>query len=112
MSNHAAFALLAVACVTAAGGGAYLATRQNGSVPAPVQAISTETPSATTSSKPVQETEAIVGEPARPPQASIAIAPGAAPVRKREAAREVPARPAPRPTPAAESSTARNSSQL
>jgi len=68
MSNRLALGLLAVACISAAAGGGYLATRQNAiPVPtaaqtAPVSAPSSTVPSATAPSVPpaVQETEAIL----------------------------------------------------
>jgi hypothetical protein len=67
-SNRLAFAALAVACIAAAAGGGYLATRQN-TVPTPASAATT--PTATTASapageRPVQETEAVVGDTAGP----------------------------------------------
>jgi hypothetical protein len=78
LSNRLAFAALAIACMGAAAGGGYLATRQN-TVPTPASAQTTAqaepqrgaataappreaiAPAAT----PVQETEAIVGDAAR-----------------------------------------------
>src|SRR5207237_4788853 len=78
LSNRLAFAALAIACIGAAAGGGYLATRQN-MVPAPMSAqsqppavapqaapaISPQT-ATTTPAKPVEETEGVVGEvPAR-----------------------------------------------
>jgi len=73
LSNKLAFAALAVACIAAAAGGGYLATRQN-TVPAPAAAQTpTPSPAATTApptastDRPVTETEAVVGEkPAAP----------------------------------------------
>ena len=69
-SNQLAFGVLGLACMAAAAGGGYLATRQN-SVPAPVAAQTAagtpiaasgvSTPAAAPS-RPVQETEAIVGD--------------------------------------------------
>jgi hypothetical protein len=69
-SNQIAFGVLGLACIAAAAGGGYLATRQN-SVPAPVAAQTAagtpiaasgvSTPAAAPS-RPVQETEAIVGD--------------------------------------------------
>lgn len=73
MSNRLAFAALAVACMTAAAGGGYLATRQNAvpapmaaqtvpaSQPAPAPAAQTASTPATPS-QPVQETEAVIGD--------------------------------------------------
>jgi len=68
LSNRLAFAALGAACIAAAAGGGYLASRQS-AVPAPVaasaQVPSTETPgsAALTPERPVQETEAVVSEP-------------------------------------------------
>ena len=62
LSNRMAFALLAVACLAAAAGGGYLATRQN-VAPTPVGAVAAIAPAATPAAKPVQETEAVVGTP-------------------------------------------------
>jgi hypothetical protein len=84
LSNRLAFAALAIACLGAAAGGGYLASRQN-AVPAPVSAevqpagaMSTPTPAAQPS-QPVQETEAIVGDTASRPAAPAAPAPAPAP---------------------------------
>src|SRR3954469_6051609 len=83
LSNRLAFAALAAACIGAAAGGGYLATRQN-VVPAPTSAEqmpathTAQTPVAGTTSAgtiaepgtsgaqpvPVQETEAVIGDPA------------------------------------------------
>src|SRR5262245_2531138 len=106
-SNRAAFAILAVACIAAAGGGAYLATRQNADVS--MAATDAEFDALTRSdAKPVQETEAVIGDsprvkPAAPPVETAA--PAATVTRKRETA---PGRPAPKPARAPESATARN----
>src|SRR6476659_8321937 len=66
MSNRLALAALAAACIAAAEGGGYLATRQN-AVSAPVAAQSPSPAvavpdSTSTSPAPVQETEAVVGD--------------------------------------------------
>jgi hypothetical protein len=87
LSNRLAFAALGIACVAAAGGGGYLATRQN-AVPTPASAQTVAlSPAATpaaaatvpAASRPVQETEAIVGDAKTPASApkppSIAAAP-------------------------------------
>lgn len=80
MSNRLAFALLAVACISAAAGGGYLATRQN-AIPVPTTAAEAVPPSASTAAPaaapapvpsaaapaPVQETEAVVGDRIVPP---------------------------------------------
>src|SRR5262245_26349483 len=87
MSNRVALAGLAIGCMAAAAGGGYLATRQN-AVPAPaaaqtapVAAPATAAPTSTaptpaTSERPVQETEALVGDSAAKPAApAVSIAP-------------------------------------
>src|ERR1700680_3287241 len=62
LANRLAFAALAVACIGAAAGGGYLASRQSS---APVSAAVSAPGSASSSTaKPVQETEAIVGDTA------------------------------------------------
>src|SRR5438034_3244632 len=70
LSNKLAFAALAVACIAAAAGGGYLASRQN-TVPAPASAQTqpattvapAPVPAATApAERPVQETEAIVAD--------------------------------------------------
>src|SRR6185295_4669719 len=117
------FAALAIACVGAAAGGGYLATRQN-VVPSPASAqmqplpaappgaplsATAEQPSATavpaSASRPVQETEAVVGDKAPSAPASSVAAPRMAGARRAEAeARTDSARdtrqsaPSPRPT--------------
>ena len=61
-SNRLAFAALGVACIAAAAGGGYLASRQN-AVPAPLAATSTASPApSSVPDRPVQETEAVVGD--------------------------------------------------
>ncbi len=102
-SNRLAFVALALACVTAAAGGAYLATRQNMATPSQV-AATTPAPSSTPTARPVQETEAVIGEMARPAAPAVrptpaVEAPAAAPVstRKRDEA-PAPSRPAARPS--------------
>src|SRR5262245_2607870 len=95
LSNRLAFAALAVACIGAAAGGGYLASRQN-AVPAPASAQVQPQPAAAPASttalapaaeapRPVQETEAIVAETAR------TASPKSAPAKRVEP----PARPAP-----------------
>ncbi len=60
LSHRLAFAALAVACIAAAAGGSYVASRQNVAPPA---AIASGPAAAETSSpSPVQETEALVGD--------------------------------------------------
>ena len=102
LSNRLAFAALAIACLGAAAGGGYLATRQN-TVPTPASAetqsaaaapaaTAPAAPATTTASSPatpVRETEAVVGDPApaRPSQKTAAAKPA-----------DTPARPAARDT--------------
>jgi len=57
-STRLTFGVLAVACVAAAGAGGYFAARQN-VVPTPAAALTS-----TTAERPVQETEAVIGETA------------------------------------------------
>ena len=106
-SNRLAFTALAVACVTAAAGGAFMATRQNGATEKPA-VIETPAAPVEASTKPVQETEAVVS-PA--PAAAVTPAPAPAPAkpapatpRKREDARQ-PAKATSKP---ADTTTARN----
>jgi len=75
--NRLALPLLAVACVTAAGAGGYFAARQN-AVPAPAAAQSQPADfaaSSSTAAKPVQETEAVVGDAPKPSAAPSTPAP-------------------------------------
>ena len=69
LSNRLMVAVLGVACITAAAAGGYFAARQN-TVPTPAaaQAQPTELAPApgATANRPVQETEAIVGETSKP----------------------------------------------
>ena len=71
VSNRLAFGAVAIACIAAAGGGGYLATRQN-TVPTPASAaVSTPAPAAAAApaavaDRPVQETEAVVGDLPKP----------------------------------------------
>ena len=71
LSNRLAFVALGIFCVAAAAGGGYIATRQNAAPPA---GATTSTAPATTPDRPVQETEAVVGDPgkisATPPTAT------------------------------------------
>lgn len=73
MSNRLAFAVLGVACIGAAAGGGYLATRQN-AVPTPAAAhadsIPASAPAPPASAAPVQETEAVVGDRDKAPAPS------------------------------------------
>src|SRR5262245_35193613 len=117
-SNRLAVALLGVACITAAGAGGYFAARQN-AVPAPVSAQFAEAPPLADASatKPVQETEAVVGDTAKPSSAPAPVAPAPASQRSTRRAEAAPApapassrratAPAPVP-PARERTSARN----
>ena len=101
LSNRLAFAALAVGCLGAAAGGGYLASRQN-AVPAPV-AAQAQPPAATTpqspAAQPVQETEAVVGDPApRPAAAAAPVTKSATPQKRNE--------PAPRTASARDTRTA------
>ena len=111
-SRPLALFLVVLGCVTAAAGGAYVATRHNAaeiattasSQPATAATAPDSTASAKPSSLPVAETEAAVSSPASP--ASVAAKPGrveadlpatAAPIARRpEAAASKPMAPAPR----------------
>jgi hypothetical protein len=106
LSNRLAFAALAVACIGAAAGGGYLASRQN-AVPAPVaaQAQPQAQPAAVAPTAerpaPVQETEAVVAEP---PAKSAPVAPVAKatpPKRSEPVPRTAAARDTQTPAPAA-----------
>jgi len=120
LSNRLAFVALAIACLGAAAGGGYLATRQN-VVPSPMSAemqplspASSAAPAASSAADPsatptapapqaVQETEATVGDrtPSTPPSPAPARTPSA---RREEARAEAPRaarQPAPAPRPAA-----------
>jgi hypothetical protein len=104
-SNRLAFAALGAACIAAAAGGGYLASRQN-AVPAPVAASSmtlpAPAPAALTPERPVQETEAVVSDAAKTasaPLAPVATSTKSSPAPKRaEAAPRAPARDS-RPAP-------------
>jgi len=116
MSNRMAFGVLAVACMAAAAGGGYLATRQN-AVPTPAAAQVPVTQSAPAASPaaspaPVQETEAVVGDRAPKPVAekpATAEKPSAEKPVRRESARTSMTQASAR-TPAA-STQARNDQQ-
>jgi type IV secretory pathway VirB10-like protein len=107
-SNRLAIAAIGVACVAAAAGGSYLATRQNvGEMAAPpAQAASATAPV----SNPVQETEAVVGDApkAAPPAVTPAPAPQPAPV---PAKRTEPSSRTATRTNKSEHTTARNNAQ-
>lgn len=105
LSNRLAFAALGVACIAAAAGGGYLASRQN-AVPAPAAAqtqavpATTATPApgvtaAATPDRPVQETEAVVGDakmpatqPTAPATSSEAVKSGPAATKRADKPRE------------------------
>jgi type IV secretory pathway VirB10-like protein len=109
LSNRAAFAALALACVTAAGAGAFFATRQNAGSQ-PVVAAEADLRNgdlaavAAKDSKPVQETEAVIGDAPRPEP----VAPASAAASRREQPRTTNARPAPAPVRTAPATTARS----
>ena len=113
LSNRLAFVALAIACIGAAAGGGYLATRQN-VVPSPMSAemqplspapsapaaSSATDPSATPSApapQAVQETEAAVGD--RTPSTPASPAPARTPSARREEARADASRGARQPAP-------------
>ena len=105
LSNRLAFAVLGIACVTAAAGGGYLATRQNTATEAAPTAAVSPVPTSL-SAQPVQETEALVAEttksavtPRAEEAARGAVAPSA----------DAPRRATARRAPPAEQATARNS---
>ena len=99
--NRLAFGLLAVTCVAAAGGGAYLATRQNQTA-ASVPSVSTQAQPGAPAT--VTETEAIVDEvPKASDQPTVEEAPAVKPVAPpvKTSRRSAPARGAQRPTASA-----------
>jgi len=112
-SRPLAFLLLALACITAAAGGAYVATRRTASdVPAAataaVSAPSASPKAASPASQPVTETEATVSPskpeaapeaPAKPEVAAPAARHAEAPAKKSTNARAERAAPAGRPLP-------------
>ena len=92
--NRLAFAALGIACVGAAAGGSYLATRHNVADVAspPAQAASATVPAP--AAQPVQETEAVVGDTTKPLTAAAPPAePAAAPAPKRADASRADAAP-------------------
>jgi type IV secretory pathway VirB10-like protein len=100
LSNKLAFAALATACIAAAAGGGYLASRQN-AVPAPVAAISPPPAAAVAPStlagpaeRPVQETEGVIGDPPKPAPPASEPAPVSAPP-KMARQNDAPARTSP-----------------
>jgi type IV secretory pathway VirB10-like protein len=107
-SKPLAFVLLALGCVTAAAGGAYVASRHNASdaavaAPAPISApsASTATPNPAPT-QPVAETEAPVtaaNQPAALPEPVVEKKPAAASVAK--VAERAPSKPASSPRPSA-----------
>jgi hypothetical protein len=108
-SNQLAFAAVGIACVIAAGGGSYLATRHSApSVEAAgvvePASLPGSAPSATSPTPlPVQETEAVVGDAPKP----VPPAAAAAPARKAATPTRIP--PPKAPSPASASAT--NSAQ-
>lgn len=77
LSNRAAFAALALACIAAAAGGGYLASRQSPELA--TQPAAAAAPDQKPGTQPVQETEAVVGD--RDPGPPAAPAPAPAPVK-------------------------------
>jgi type IV secretory pathway VirB10-like protein len=77
-SNRLAFAALAVACVGAAAGGGYVASRQN-RMPSAQRAVGASAPASMppSSGSPVQETEAVVNETSPTPAPPAVAAPAA-----------------------------------
>lgn len=73
LSNRAAFAALAVTCIAAAAGGGYLASRQSPELA--TQPAVSAAPEQKPVAQPVQETEAVVGDPDPIPPAPPAPAP-------------------------------------
>ena len=122
MSSRVLAGVLALGCVTAAAGGAYVAVRQSAATPVPVAAA--PAPPAEPEARPVAETEAVIGvtAPAQPSESEAPAAaapaptgrltpereapPSASPIVRREPAarpardRQIAARPAPLPAPA------------
>ncbi len=101
--SRLAFAALAVACIGAAAGGGYLASRQN-VVPIAASAVSAPVPPGSSFSSiatPVQETEAVVGDttPAAPPRLAAAPTATASPTSAKHV--EPPARATAQATPRA-----------
>ncbi len=71
ISKPLVLGLLAVSCVGAAAGGAYVAVRQNTGPSAPAQAMTTaSSPAGAPAAKPVAETEAVITPPTPTPAAS------------------------------------------
>ena len=111
-SNRLVIAGLAAACILAAGAGGYLASRQHATTPvavsaaAPTSANDTAAPAAV-AQRPVQETEAVVGDtPVKPaPSAAASVTRPAASTKRSEApapgrARAATAKPASAPASA------------
>jgi hypothetical protein len=81
LSNRVAFAALGMACIGAAAGGGYLATRQN-TIPTPASAETQVTAPVASrpvqeATRPVQETEGVVGDTASRPPAMVTATKGA-----------------------------------
>jgi hypothetical protein len=107
LSNRLAFAALAIACIGAAAGGGYLATRQNvvpspasaqmqtlppaaSAAAAPLSATAEQPSSGASSPQAVQETEALVGDKVSGTPAPAVSAPKTAGPRRSEAAVPTP----------------------
>src|SRR5256885_7803904 len=100
-SNRLAFVALALACIAAAAGGGYLATRQN-AVPTPASAAAApalptgsapQQPSQAAPDRPVQETEAVVGDTPKKAPRSDALKPAARDARAKAETPRVPPAP-------------------
>ena len=105
-SNQLAFVALGGACILAAAGGGYLASRQN-AVPAPAAAVVATSSAQPSVDRPVQETEAVVADNVKAPaKAPSRRDPDPAPVERRMPSRReatstaaAPARKATLPPP-------------
>jgi type IV secretory pathway VirB10-like protein len=99
-SNRVTVAVLGIGCITAAAAGGFIAARQT-SVPTPAAAQTAEqTPAAapvsadaSATSRPVQETEAVVGDTAKPPAPAAAPTLAAPPSPPAKSARRAEAEP-------------------
>jgi len=113
-SNRLAVALLGAGCIAAAGLGGYFAARQN-AVPTPAAAQAQPTDAASlapatpaTAERPVQETEALVGDTARPKAAPVAAEAEPPTVTSRSARRPEPPSRRAASTPSRPRTSARN----
>ena len=96
-SNRLAFAALGAACIAAAAGGGYVASRQD-AVPAPASAMTVPQVAPSAPAEPVQETETVVRETVETPSESTAPSVRSSSTRNaqvnREPVRSTGARPA------------------